>query len=116
MLFVFLQFGHYLFQTLFKLAAIFGTGDNQRKIERKDAFVFEKAGNCPVNDLLRQPFDDRGFADAGFAYENRIIFCPAAENFDKAFDLRLASDERIQLALRGVFGQIACEFVQIRRL
>ena len=55
-----------------------------------------------VHDLARQPFGDRGLADAGIADEQRIVLLPPAEHLDRALDLGLAPDQRIDFALRAI--------------
>ena len=52
-----------------------------------------------VDDAARQPFGDRGLADAGLADEQRIVLLPAAQHLDGAVDLGVAADQRIDLAV-----------------
>ena len=54
-------------EALFELAAIFCAGDDQRKIEREDAFVREERRDFAIGDALGEAFDDGGLADAGLA-------------------------------------------------
>ncbi len=69
-----------------------------------------------AGDLLRQAFDDRGFADAGFAEQHRIILRPAAEHLDDALDFVVAADHRIELALLRQFREVTAKGAQGRRL
>ena len=96
------ELGHYLFEPFLKLAAIFCAGDDQRQVEREDAFVFKKGRDVLVDDPLGEALDDGGFADARFADQDRIILCPAAEYLDDAFHLGLAADERVEPSLSGL--------------
>ena len=57
------------------------------------------SGTLPLGDFLRQAFDDRGLADAGFAEQHRIVLGAAAEDLDDALDFVLPADDRIELAL-----------------
>src|SRR3984893_497442 len=84
------QFLHDGLQTLFKLAAILGAGDDQRKIESEDALVREERGNFSVRDALRQPFDDSGLAYAGLADEHWIVLGAAAQNLNHALQFAVA--------------------------
>ena len=43
---------------------------------------FQRLGDVSVHDAMRQPFDDSGLADTGFADESRVILGAAAENLD----------------------------------
>ena len=65
---------HYRFDPLFELAAVFCARDHQRQIERDDAFVTQQLGDIAARNFLRETFGDRGFSDAGFADQHRIIF------------------------------------------
>ena len=114
-LLVFAELGHYLFEALLKLAAVLGAGDHEREVERKDPFFLKKRRHLAVDDALGEPLDDRGLADARLTDQDRIVLCPAAQNLDQALDLILAADQRIEPALGGLVGQIACKFGKIRR-
>ena len=92
------QFFHDGFEALFKLTAVLGAGDDERKIERKNVLFGEERRNITIGDALRKAFDDGCFANAGLADQNRIVFCAAAENLDDALDFVFATDERIQRA------------------
>ena len=88
------QLFHDGLEALFKLAAIFGSGDDEGQIEREDALVGEEAGNVAVGDALREAFDDGGLADAGLADEHRVVLGAAAEDLDDALEFLIAADER----------------------
>jgi hypothetical protein len=96
-------------EALFKLAAVFGTGDDEGKVESEDALVGEEAGNVAVGDALGEAFDDGGFADAGFADEDGIVLGAAAEDLDDALQFLIAADERVELGIHGGLGEVAGE-------
>ena len=104
------QFFHDGLEALFELAAILGAGDDERKIESKDALVGQEGRDFAVGDALRESFDDGGLADAGLADQNRIVLRAAAENLDDAIDFAVAADQRIELAVHGGLSQVAGEF------
>ena len=52
------------------------------------------------------PSDDGGLADARLADEHRVVLGPAAQDLDDAADLLVPSDDRVQLALAGVAGEV----------
>ncbi len=108
------QFLHDGLEPLFELAAIFCAGNNQGKIERKDALVRKERRNVAVGDALREPFYDGGLADAGFADQHGIIFRAAAENLDHALDFAFASDQRIERAFGSGLREVAAEFGEQR--
>jgi len=104
---VFHQLLHDRLEPLLELAAIFGSGHDQRKVETENALVGQKARHLAIGDALGQAFDDGGLADTGFADQHRIVLGAAAKNLNHAFELAVAADERVQLAIHGGLCQIA---------
>src|SRR5450631_4307064 len=110
------QFLHDGLQPLFKLAAVFRAGDDQRKIKSQNALIGKERWDFSVRDALRQAFDDGGFAYARFADQNWIVLGAAAENLDYALQFAIASHQRIELGVHGGLSKIAGKFAQQRRL
>ncbi len=106
---------HDRLEALFELAAIFGTGDDQRDVQGQDPLVGEEVRHVTVDDLLRQPFDDGGLADARLADEHRVVLGAAAQHLLHALELVVAPDQRIQLVLHRRLGQVAAELGEQRR-
>ena len=109
------QLLHDRLEALFELAAILGAGDDQRDVEREDPLVGEEVRHVAVDDLLRQPFDDGGLADAGLADEDGVVLGPAAEDLLHALELDAAPDQRVELVLHRRLGEVAAELGQQRR-
>ena len=65
-------------------------------------------------DRERQPLDDRGLADARLADEDRVVLAPAQQHVNRAFQLVLASDQRVDQSLGGLFVEI--DRVALQRL
>ena len=61
---------------------------------------------------MRQAFDDRRLADARLADENGIVLRAARQHLDRAADLLVAADDRIELAGARGFGEVARIFLQ----
>ena len=108
------QFLHDGLEALFKLSAVFCAGDDEGKIERKNALVGEERRDVAIGDALRETFDDGGLADSGLANEHGIILRAAAENLNDALEFAFAADERIELAIGGGLREIAAEFREQR--
>ena len=88
-------------QALLELAAVLGAGEQRRHVERQHALVLERLRHLAVDDALREPFDDRGLADARLADQHRIVLGAPLQDLDRAADLVVAADHRIELALRA---------------
>ena len=76
------------------------------------AFALERFRHFAVDDALRQAFDDRGLAHAGFADQHRVVLGAALQHLDGAADFVVAADHRIELALAGALGQVDGVFFQ----
>ena len=110
------QLLHDRLEALFELPAILRARDDQRDVERQQALVGEEVRHVAVDDLLRQPFDDRGLADAGLADQHGVVLGAAAEHLLHALDLVLAPDQRVEHVLHRRFGEVAAELGEERRL
>src|SRR6185312_6070689 len=95
---------HHGFDALFELAAVLGAGDHHGQIEHDNPLVAEQFGDVLIDDELREPFDDGGLADAGFAQKHRVVLLPARQDLNDAFDFVGPADDRIELALAGEIG------------
>ena len=104
--FGFLDLSKHGLETIFKFAAIFCAGEHRTEIETDETFVSQRFGHVARDDSLRQTFDDRRFADARLADQNRIVLRAARKNLDRPTNLVVASDHRIELSLACELGQI----------
>ena len=93
-----LQFRNNGLQALLEIAPVAGTGQQGAHIERVDRRRLEHVGNVALDDLARQAFRDRGFADTGLADVKRVVLRPAAEDLHGALDFRHPADERIDFS------------------
>ena len=107
---------HHGLDSFFELAAIFCPGDHEREIERDDAFIAQQFRHIATRDFLSQPFDDGGLSNPCFTEQHRVVFSAPAQDLNYAFELALATDDWIQLALFRQLGQIAAESAQGGRL
>ena len=99
-------------QALLELAAVLRAGQQRADVQRDDAPVAQRLGHVAGHDALGEALDDRGLADAGLADEHRVVLRAAAEDLDDAADLVVAADDRVELALLGLLGQVAPELLQ----
>ena len=94
-------------EPLLELAAVLRARDERADIERPDALPLEPLGHVAGDDPLRQPLGDRGLADPGLADEHGVVLRTAGEHLDRAPDLLVAPDHRIELPLLGERGEVA---------
>ena len=99
-------------QPLLELAAIFRAGDQRAHVERQQLLVADRLRHVAVDDAQRQALDDRRLADAGLADQHRIVLGAARQHLDRAADLLVAADDRIELAVARGLGEVAGVFLQ----
>ncbi len=102
----------YRLQTLLELATVFAAGQERAEIERQQFLVFEALRHIAIDDTLRQALDDRGLANPRLADQDRIVLGAARQHLDRAADLLVAADDRVELALSRRFGQVAGVFLE----
>ena len=100
------QFLQHLLQPLLEIAAVAGTRQQRAHVEREHGGRRQHFRHFAVDDAFGQPFGDRGLADPGFADEQRVVLLPAAQHLDRAVDLGIASDHRIDLAVARLLVEI----------
>ena len=100
------QVGEHRLQALLEFAAKLGAGDQRAHVERENALVAQAFRHFAVDDALREPLDDGGLADTRLADEHRIVLGPALQDLNRAANLVVAADDRIELALGCPLGQI----------
>jgi len=103
---------HHLLQPLLKLSPVLRAGDQRGQVERVDLLVLQELRHVGVGDPLGQPLDHGGLAHAGLADQDRVVLRAPREDLHDPLDLRLAADDRIELALGGELRQVAPELVE----
>ena len=96
----------HLLEALLEVAAVARAGEQRAHVEREHGRALEHVRHLAVHDAARQPFGDRGLADAGVADEQRIVLLAAAQHLDGAADLGFAADQRIDLALARLLVEV----------
>src|SRR5581483_6232492 len=104
-----------LLQTLLEVAAVAGAGDERAEVERVDLLALEGLWDLALDDVLREPLDDRRLADAGLADQHRVVLGPAREHLHDPLDLLLPTDHRVELLLARELREVASELVQHHR-
>src|SRR6185437_15936736 len=99
-------------QPLLEVAAIARAGEQGAHVERVDGRALEHVGDVTLDDLAREPFRDRGFADARVADVERVVLRPATEDLHRAVDLGHPPDERIDLAVARLLVEVDGELLE----
>ena len=96
----------HLLQALLEVAAIARAREQRAHVEREHGRSRKNLRHLAVDDALGEALRDRGLADAGLAHEQRIVLLPAAQHLDRAVDLGIASDHRIDLAVARLLVEV----------
>ncbi len=104
--------GQHGLQALLELSTKLRSGDQRTDVEGPDALALQPLGHVSRDDPLGEPFGDRRLADAGLSDQDRIVLRPPREHLDRAADLLVASDHRIELAGLGRRREVASELGQ----
>ena len=104
----------HLGKPLLELAAILRARDHRTHVERDHTSPCERRRDVAVDDALRETFDDRRLSDAGVADQHRVVLPTPREDLDGLLDLVVTAHHGIDVALPGLFGQIAPVLVERR--
>src|SRR5439155_26482963 len=99
------DFLQYRLEALLELAAVFAAGQERAEIERQELLVLQALRHVAIDDALRETLDDRGLPDAGLADQHGIVLGAARQYLDRAADLLVAPDDRVELAFARRLGQ-----------
>ena len=94
-------------EPLLELAAVLGPGDERADVERPDALPLETRRHVARDDPLREALGDRRLPHARLADQHRVVLRAAREDLDRAPDLLVPADHRVELPLLGERGQVA---------
>ena len=95
-----LELGDHRFQALLEIAAVARPGEQGAHVEGEYGRLEQDFGDLPLDDPPREPFGEGGLADPRIADIERVVLGAPAEHLDRAFDLGVAADQRIDLARR----------------
>ena len=99
-------------KALLELALHRRAGLHQADIEGAEPDIAQRRRHVAGGDALRESFDHRRLADAGFAGENRIVLPPSHQNVDQLADLFVATQDGIHLARFGLGCEILREPIE----
>jgi hypothetical protein len=96
-------------EALLELAAVLRAREQRAHVERVDLGTLQRLGHRALVNLEREPLGNRGLADAGVADVDGVVLAPPAEDLNRARNLGLAADERVDLAFGGARDEVSGE-------
>ena len=100
------------FQPFLKLAPVLGARDQRAHIQRENGLVLQLFGDILLHDSLGKPLGNGGFANAGFADQDRVVLRLPGQNADDVPDFLVTADHRIHLLLSCPLDQIGAVLFQ----
>ena len=99
-------------QPLLELAAIFRTGDQRAHVERHQRAALQAVRHIAIGDAQGQALGNRRLAGARLADQHGVVLGPARQDLDRAADLLITPDHRVQLAVARRLRQVAGIFLE----
>jgi hypothetical protein len=101
--------GHQRLEAGLEVAPIAGTRQHRAQVEREDLGGLHLLGDATLVDAPGQTFSQRRLAHSGLADEQRVVLASPSQHMDRAFDLRIATHEGVELPLGSQLGQVGRE-------
>ena len=103
------HFGNQIPDALFKLAPIFGPGDDAGHVQRHEPLAPQNLRHLSQGQTLGQPLHNGRLAHAGFADKGRVVLLLAAEDLQDRFDFPFPANDRFHGG--GLFHQIDTKLI-----
>ena len=97
-------------------AAHAGAGEHAGGLDADEDLVLEARDVVAVRDAHREAAHHARLADAGRADQTSVVRMTLREHVERALDLRVASDDRIELAARRQLREVLPELTEQREL
>ncbi len=94
-------------QPLLEVAPVAGAGQQRPQVQGMHRHVLHGRRHVAAGDLEGQALHQRCLAHAGVAHEHRVVLPPPLEHVERAQDLRLAANDRVDATLAGQLGEVA---------
>ena len=107
----FLDLADDVLEAVLELALDARAGLQQPQVERDEPHAAEEGRHVALDDAQGEALDDRGFAGARLADDDRVVLAAAAEDVDHLADLGVAAEDRVDLAGLGLGGQVHGELL-----
>ena len=98
--------GQHGLDALLEIAAVAGARQQHAHVEGEDHGIREDLRHFVAHDAPRQALRQRRLSDSRVADVERVVLGAAAEDLDRAFDLSVAADQRVDPAGLGLGVQI----------
>ena len=107
-----LQFVDHALEALLEIAPVLGAGDERAHIQRVDRALAQHFRHPFLDDEPRQPLRHGGLADAGLAHVQGVVLAPSAQDLDRALDLGLPADQRVDPPVAGQLVEVGGELLE----
>jgi hypothetical protein len=98
--------------TMLKFTTILGSCNHSREIDSDNTLVLHGKRDFPEGDTTSESLYNSRLPDSRISNETWIILGLAVEDRDKSVDLRISSDDGIDLLISGFESEISAEEVE----
>ncbi len=106
------EFGHDLFQSLFKFTAVFRPGNHTGQIEHHNPLIQQTVGHILGNNTLGEAFHNGSLTYTRLTNQYWVILGASVQNSHHALNLVFSAHHRIKLAFTSLCGQIGAKEIQ----
>ena len=100
-----------LLQALFEVTTVTGACYQRTQVKRVNLLVLQGLWNLAINNIESKTLDNSGLTNARFTDKNRVVLGAARQHLHDALNLRLTSNDWVQLAVLGSLGEVAAELI-----
>ena len=100
------------FEPFLEFTAVLGARQQRSHVQAQNAFALQRFRHFFIDDALGEAFHDRGFADAGFAYQDGIVLGSALQDLDDATNFVVAADDWVKFSKPRALSQVERVFLK----
>ena len=107
-----LELIHESFHPLLELSPVLCACNKRCKVKGNNPLVIKHSGYLTLDNLKCKAFGDGRLSDSRLSNQHWIVLFTAAQNLGHTFDLFFASDDWIELVLKGKAGKVTTKVVE----
>ena len=96
-------------KAFFKIAAVFSARQQRANIQRVDGAIGNHFRYVALHNTPGETLGNRGFTDAGFTHQQRVVLAATAQYLDRALQLFIATNQRVDTANASKLVEIGGE-------
>ena len=99
-------------EAFLELTAVLRTGNQGAHVEREERLILQRLRHIARHDAARKAFDDGRLADTRLTDEHWVVLRAAGKDLNRAADLLVTADDRIEFAGARRRREVAAELLE----